>query len=87
MNLMSEKVALVYHNLGKWPFHYYMNLGFDKLRFKLVALVLGLSACDYSNFSFGNTEQIDIFAIKKPISISLTSTFPRAMTPICISFI
>lgn len=79
-----HRLVLVYHNLGNWSSNYCSNLGFG---FKLVAPILGLLAYDYSNFSSGNIEEIDIFATKKPISITFTSAvFPRALTPMCIWF-
>lgn len=83
-----RRLVIVYHNLGNWSSQYYSNSGFGfKLRFKLVAPVLGLLAYDYSNFSSGNIEEIEIYATKKPISISFTTAvFPRALTPMCISF-
>lgn len=83
-----RRLVLVYHNLGNWSSQYYSNLRFGfKLRFKLVAPVLGLLPYDYSNLSSGNIEEIDIFATKKPIRISFTTAvFRKALTPMCISF-
>lgn len=83
-----RRLVLVYHNLGNWSSNYCNNFGFGfKLRLNLVAPILGLLAYDYSNLSSGNIEEIDIFATKKPISISFTSAvFPNELTPMCISF-
>ncbi|XP_062081656.1 uncharacterized protein LOC133788258 [Humulus lupulus] len=60
----AKRIVLVYHSLGNWSSLFYPLPGFD-----YVAPVLGLLAYDGSNLTATDLPELEIRALKKPITI------------------
>ncbi|XP_042374171.1 uncharacterized protein LOC121967787 [Zingiber officinale] len=79
----TERLVLVYQNLGNWSSFYYPLHGYTYL-----TPVLGLLAYDAANLSATNLSELDFAATNLPVSINFTNVFPvpSGLTAKCVWF-